>query len=81
MISAIWIIAQFPDSILFPWMPPKYYTFRTASHQTPLPYSTDSATIIYETACKLFQQLRDETPARLLVRRTSKLSQAVPLNK
>ena len=54
----------------------KYHTFRTASHQTTLPSPTDSATIIYETACRLFRQLWDETPIRLLGIRTSKLTEA-----
>lgn len=52
----------------------KYHTFQNVSHQTTLPAPTDSSTIIYETACLLFDELWNGTPIRLLGIRTSKLS-------
>lgn len=51
----------------------KYNTFKSYSHQTTLASATDSAEIIYETACRLFDELWDGTPIRLLGIRTSKL--------
>ena len=48
--------------------------FRRHSHQTTLTSPTDSTTFIYETACKLFKNLWDGTPIRLLGVRTSKIS-------
>ena len=52
----------------------KYNTFQSVSHQTTLPAPTDSTTLIYETACHLFEELWNGTPIRLLGIRTSKLS-------
>ena len=52
----------------------KYHTFHSVSHQTTLTMATDSTTLIYETACHLFNELWDGTPIRLLGIRTSKLS-------
>ena len=52
----------------------KYHTFHSVSHQTTLTVATDSTTLIYETACHLFNELWDGTPIRLLGIRTSKLS-------
>lgn len=52
----------------------KYSTFQSVSHQTTLPAPTDSSTIVYETACLLFDELWNGTPIRLLGIRTSKLS-------
>lgn len=51
----------------------KYHTFQTVSHQMTLHNATDSTDIIYENACKLFQELWNQTPIRLLGIRTSKL--------
>lgn len=51
----------------------KYNTFQSVSHQTTLSAPTDSTTLIYETACHLFNELWDGTPIRLLGIRTSKL--------
>lgn len=51
----------------------KYSDFKSVSHQTTL-FSPSAATqIIYETACRLFEELWDGTPIRLLGIRTSKL--------
>ena len=51
----------------------KYNTFQSVSHQTTLSTPTDSTTLIYETACHLFNELWNQTPIRLLGIRTSKL--------
>lgn len=51
----------------------KYSTFRSVSHQTTLYSPSDASRTIYETACRLFDELWDETPIRLLGIRTSKL--------
>ena len=51
----------------------KYNTFQSVSHQTTLSTPTDSTTLIYETACHLFNELWNKTPIRLLGIRTSKL--------
>ena len=51
----------------------KYNTFQSVSHQTTLTAPTDSTTLIYETACYLFEELWNQTPIRLLGIRTSKL--------
>lgn len=51
----------------------KYHTFRSVSHQTTLPSPTDSTTLIYETARRLFNESWNQTPIRLLGIRTSKL--------
>ena len=51
----------------------KYNTFQSVSHQTTLHAPTDSTTLIYETACHLFEELWNGTPIRLLGIRTSKL--------
>lgn len=52
----------------------KYATFRSVSHQTSLPVPTASTDEIYRTACRLFDELWDGTPIRLLGIRSSKLS-------
>lgn len=52
----------------------KYNTFQSVSHQTTLFSPTNSTTLIYETACRLFKELWNGTPIRLLGIRTSKLS-------
>ena len=61
----------------------KYNTFQSFSHQTTLFSPTNSTTLIYETACRLFNELWNGTPIRLLGIRTSKLcdpSEPVQLN-
>ena len=61
----------------------KYNTFQSVSHQTTLFSPTNSTTLIYETACRLFNELWNGTPIRLLGIRTSKLcdpSEPVQLN-
>lgn len=51
----------------------KYNTFVKTSHQTTLPSPTDNADTIYRTACRLFVDIWDGTPVRLLGIRCSKL--------
>ncbi len=51
----------------------KYHTFRSVSHQKQLTKATNSDQMIYEEACKLFRELWDGEPIRLLGIRTSKL--------
>jgi len=58
----------------------KYSSFRSVSHQTTLYAPSDTGSIIYETACRLFDELWDRSPIRLLGVRTSKLiSSAGPM--
>lgn len=51
----------------------KYSTFRSLSHQTTLTSPANSSQIIYKTACRLFDDLWDHSPIRLLGIRTSRL--------
>lgn len=51
----------------------KYSSFRSVSHQTTLVSPSDSTQLIYQTACRLFDELWDFSPIRLLGIRTSKL--------
>lgn len=51
----------------------KYSSFQTASHQTTLQAATNDSGVIYQTACKLADELWDGSPVRLLGVRTSKL--------
>lgn len=51
----------------------KYATFQSASHQAQLPIPTAASQDIYETACRLFDELWNGQPIRLLGIRTSKL--------
>lgn len=51
----------------------KYATFRSVSHQMQLSVPTASSQAIYEAALKLFDELWDGQPVRLLGIRTSKL--------
>lgn len=51
----------------------KYATFQSVSHQTTLDVPSDSTDIIYQTACRLFDELWNGSPIRLLGIRTSKL--------
>ena len=54
----------------------KYSNFRSVSHQTMLYSPYDTSRIIYDTACRLFDELWDHSPIRLLGVRTSKLVSA-----
>lgn len=51
----------------------KYASFKSVSHQTTLKHPSASTDMIYQTACKLFDELWDGSPIRLLGIRTSKL--------
>ncbi len=51
----------------------KYATFQSVSHQTTLETPSDSTDRIYQTACKLFDELWTGAPVRLLGIRVSKL--------
>ena len=51
----------------------KYNTFVKNSHQTTLSAPTNTSDTIYHTACRLFDELWDGTPVRLLGIRCSKL--------
>lgn len=58
----------------------KYSSFRSVSHQTMLHSPSDTSRTIYDTACRLFDELWDKSPIRLLGVRTSKLvSTAEPM--
>ena len=52
----------------------KYASFRSVSHQMQLPAPTASSQAIYQAACKLFEELWNGEPIRLLGVRTSKLA-------
>lgn len=51
----------------------KYADFKVVSHQTTLHTPTDSSSLIYQTACRLFLEIWNHAPVRLLGVRTSKL--------
>lgn len=51
----------------------KYSTFRSLTHQTTLTSPANSSRIIYKTACRLFDDLWDHSPIRLLGIRASRL--------
>lgn len=53
----------------------KYNTFQSVSHQMLLETPSCSTDVIYQTACRLFDDLWDTTPIRLLGVRTSKLTE------
>ena len=55
----------------------KYSSFRSVSHQCLLNEPANTAKVIYETACTLFDNLWDLSPIRLLGIRTSKLTDAL----
>ena len=58
----------------------KYATFQSVSHQTQLSTPTASSQDIYRTACRLFDELWNGQPIRLLGIRTSKLvAEAEPI--
>lgn len=52
----------------------KDWQFHVQSHQAPLPYPTDSTSVIYEKACSLLKEFWDLTPVRLIGLRTGKIS-------
>lgn len=52
----------------------KYNTFRSVSHQTTFAAPVCTTDVIYKTACRLFDELWNGVPIRLLGIRTSKLS-------
>ena len=54
----------------------KYASFLSVSHQTMLDTPTDGTNFIYETACRLFRELWNGEPIRLLGIRTAKLCAA-----
>lgn len=54
----------------------KYASFTSVSHQTILHTPTDSTDSIYETACRLFDELWNNEPVRLLGIRATKLCAA-----
>lgn len=51
----------------------KYYDFQTMSHQTQFAKSTNESKMIYDTACRLFEESWNGEPVRLLGIRTAKL--------
>jgi len=51
----------------------KYASFQSVSHQTTLKFPSASTDVIYTTACRLFDELWNGKPIRLLGIRTSKL--------
>lgn len=51
----------------------KYASFKSVSHQTILEQPSASTDVIYQTACRLFDELWDGSPIRLLGIRTSRL--------
>ena len=52
----------------------KYSTFQSVSHQQILLSPTNTSGVIYETACRLFDELWNKEPIRLLGIRSSKLT-------
>lgn len=52
----------------------KYSNFRSVSHQMMLASPSNTSGIIYETSCRLFDELWNKEPIRLLGIRSSKLS-------
>lgn len=54
----------------------KYASFVSVSHQTMLDTPTDSTDLLYETACRLFRELWNNDPVRLLGVRATKLCAA-----
>ena len=51
----------------------KYYDFQTMSHQMQLSKPTNEEEILYQTACRLFEESWSGEPVRLLGIRTAKL--------
>lgn len=54
----------------------KYNTFQSASHQKQLQRASAADSVLYQTACELFDELWTQEPIRLLGIRTSKLTEA-----
>lgn len=54
----------------------KYYDFRKFSHQQQLPKPANDSDTLYLTACRLFDEIWEGNPVRLLGIRTAKLSDA-----
>lgn len=52
----------------------KYSSFQSVSHQMMLPSPTNTSQLIYQSACKLFDELWNGSPIRLLGVRSSKLT-------
>lgn len=52
----------------------KYSSFQTVSHQMTLSAPSNTSQVIYETACRLFDELWNGSPIRLLGIRSSRLS-------
>lgn len=52
----------------------KYATFRCVSHQTTLPAPTNHSDVLYRAACRLFDEVWDGTPVRLLGVRSARLT-------
>lgn len=52
----------------------KYSSFQTVSHQMMLPSPTNTSQLIYQAACRLFDELWNGSPIRLLGVRSSKLT-------
>lgn len=55
----------------------KYATFLKVSHQRQFPYATCDPRALFDMACRLFDELWNGEPIRLLGVRTSKLTQEV----
>ena len=53
----------------------KYSTFRSVSHQSLLNEPTNSSELIYRTACRLFDEIWDGSPIRLLGIRSARLTE------
>lgn len=51
----------------------KYNNFRTSSHQRPLLFPANNTKALYDLSCRLFDELWNGTPIRLLGIRTGKL--------
>lgn len=56
----------------------KYSTFQSASHQMKLDPPTCDAKVIYQSSCRLFDELWNGDPIRLLGVRTAKLTKEAP---
>ena len=52
----------------------KYSSFKTASHQMTLTAPTNTSQVIYDASCRLFLELWNGSPIRLLGVRSSKLA-------
>lgn len=52
----------------------KYHDFQSISHQCQLPKASNDEAVLFETACRLFEEAWNTEPVRLLGIRTSKLT-------